>query len=77
VKDITMRLFVDSVQRIIFRPKKEEVMEGVRTLKEKFCNVYRPGDIINVMKSKRRIHVRHVEYIAAIRHKITTDIRHE
>jgi len=39
VKDITMRLFADSVQRIIFRPKKEEVMEGVRTLKETFCNV--------------------------------------
>jgi hypothetical protein len=74
VKDITMRLFADSVQRKIFRPKKE-VMEGVRTLKEKFCNVYRPGDIINVMKSKRL--TRHVEYIAAIRHKITIDIRHE
>jgi hypothetical protein len=75
MKDITLRLFADSVQRIIFRPKKEEVTEGVRTLKEKFCNVYRPGDIINVMKSKRW--TRHVEYIAAIRHKITIDIQYE
>jgi hypothetical protein len=47
-----MSLFEDSVQRIIFRPK-EEVIEGVRTVKEKFYNFYRPGDIINVMKSKR------------------------
>ena len=64
VKDITMSLFEDSVQRIIFRPRKGEVIE-VRTLKEKFCNFYRPGDIINVIKYKRW--TRHVEYMAAIR----------
>jgi hypothetical protein len=73
VKDITVSLFEDSEQRKIFRPKKGEGMEGVRILKEKFYNFYRPGDIINVMKYKRW--TRHVEYMASIRHAYTLLIR--
>jgi len=72
VKDITMSLSEDSVQRRIFRPKKEHVI-GVRILNEKFYNVYHPYDIVNVMKSKRW--TRHVQYIAAIRHANTLLIR--
>ena len=73
VKDITMSLFEDSVQRKIFRPKKGEGIEGVRTLKEKFYNFYCPGDIINVMKYKSW--TRHVEYMAAIRYAYILLIR--